>query len=69
MKHGVPGWLQEFAPTGYKIITDDPIMLRWKPAAGYAVFVRKAPAGRIVLGPPCMDVDNGMYFAFFAEAK
>ena len=37
---------------------------------GYLVFARKSPAGRIALGPPCMDVDsNAMYFAFFAEGK
>jgi hypothetical protein len=67
-QHGAPGWLQEFAPTGHKIETDDPLMTDAN--AGYLVFARKTPRGRIALGPPCMDVDsNAMYFAFFAEAK
>jgi hypothetical protein len=67
-RHGAPGWLQEFAPTGHRVETDDPLMADAK--AGYAVFARKAPAGRVTLGPPCMDVDsNSMYFAFFAEGK
>lgn len=67
-KHGTPSWLQEFAPTGHKLATDDPIMA--DAAASYLVFVRKTPAGRIALGPPGMDVDyNAMYFAFFAEAR
>lgn len=66
--HGMPSWLQEFAPTGHKFATDDPIMA--DAGASYLVFVRKAPAGRIALGPPGMDVDyNSMYFAFFAETK
>jgi hypothetical protein len=67
-EHGVPGWLQEFAPTGQRLTTDDPVMA--EEDAGYQVFVKKAPAGRIVLGPPCSWVrTNTMYFAFFAEAK
>jgi hypothetical protein len=67
-KHGVPAWLQEFAPTGHKLATDDPVMA--DAGVGYLVFVRKAPAGRIALGPPCLDIDtNAMYFVFFAEAK
>jgi hypothetical protein len=66
--HGTPSWLQEYAPTGHKCATNDPIMGRT--AAGYLIFVRQAPAGRIALGPPSMDVDlNSMYFAFFAEKK
>jgi hypothetical protein len=66
--HGVPSWLQEFAPTGRQLTTDDRDMARAN--AGYQVFVKKAPAGRIVLGPPCMDAStNAMYFAFFAEVK
>jgi hypothetical protein len=65
-EHGVPAWLQEFAPTGHKIKNDDPIMA---PAgARYDVFVRKTASGRIVLGAPSMDISlNSMYFAFFAE--
>lgn len=64
---GVPGWLQEFAPTGQKLRTDDPLMADAK--VGYLVFAKKVVAGRIALGPPCMDVDsNAMYFAFFAAA-
>jgi hypothetical protein len=67
-KHGVPSWLQEFAPTGHKLTTDDPIMAA--AGASFGVFVRKVPAGRIALGPPCLDVDtNAMYFTFFATAK
>jgi hypothetical protein len=68
-KHGTPSWLQEFAPTGHRLTTDDPIMAGWMPTAGYLVFVRTAAAGRIVLGPPGMDVDVSNYFAFFAETK
>ena len=64
--HGTPSWLREYAPTDYRLATDDPIMART--GAGYLVFVRKAPAGRITLGPPGMDVNyNSMYFAFFGE--
>jgi hypothetical protein len=67
-EHGVPGWLQEFAPTGHRLTTDDPVMAEMN--ASYQVFVKKASAGRIVLGPPCNWVrTNTMYFAFFAEAK
>jgi hypothetical protein len=67
-EHGVPSWLQEFAPTGHKVTTDDAIM--GMANAAFQVFVKKAPAGRIVLGPPCMWVrTNAMYFAFFAEAN
>lgn len=66
--HGTPSWLQEFAPTGHKLVTDDPIMAPL--SAGYLVFVRKTPAGRIALGPPGLSVStNSMYFAFFAEAE
>ena len=49
-KHGVPSWLQEFAPTGRKVVTDDPLMANV--GASYLVFVRKAPSGRIAFGPP-----------------
>ncbi|HEY2412749.1 MAG TPA: hypothetical protein VGI40_10930 [Pirellulaceae bacterium] len=67
-EYGAPGWLQDFAPTGHKLTTDNPIMNRTE--TGFLVFVKKFPAGRIVLGPPCMDADNNsMYFAFFAEGK
>ncbi len=59
--HGIPSWLQDFAPTGRQIVTD---------RANYPVFVKQAPAGRIALGPPCLNANsNAMYFAFFAEAK
>src|SRR4029077_11250231 len=61
---GIPGWLQEFAPTGHKLETDDPLMS--DAGVGYLVFARKAAPGRIALGPPCMDQAwNAMYFAFF----
>jgi hypothetical protein len=58
---GAPSWLQEFAPTGHEVATV---------RGDFRVFVKKAPAGRIALGPPCMDVNNSaMYFAFFATAQ
>jgi hypothetical protein len=63
-QHGVPSWLQEYVPTGHQLTTDHPSR------GNYRVFVKQAPAGRIVLGPPCMELRaNSMYFAFFAEAK
>lgn len=67
-QHGTPTWLEEFAPTGKTIATDDPIMAQTK--ATYLVFVRSVPAGLIALGSPGLDLrHNSMYFAFFAEAK
>jgi hypothetical protein len=67
-EHGVPAWLQEFAPTGHRLTSDDSVMAEAN--AGYQVFVKKVPAGRIALGPPCSWVrTNTMYFAFFATAK
>jgi len=67
-QQGTPGWLQEFAPTGEVIKTDDPLMAQT--GAGFLVFVRKAAGGRIVLGTPSMDAtSNSMYFAFFGETK
>src|SRR3954469_2005944 len=67
-QHGIPGWLQEYAPTGEQIKTDDPIMAQID--AQFLVFVRKSAGGRIVLGPPAMDTStNSMYFAFFGEQK
>src|SRR5262249_24679628 len=67
-QYGTPGWLQEYAPTGLTVTTDDPLMA--DAGVGYLVFARKAPAGAIVLGPPGMDVNaNAMYFAFFGEQK
>jgi hypothetical protein len=67
-QNGSPGWLQEFAPTGLKLETDDPAMAAAQ--IGYRLFARRVPAGRVVLGPPCMDVSlNAMYFALFAEAE
>jgi hypothetical protein len=61
-QHGVPSWLQEYAPAGHDVVTD---------RANFRVFVKQAPAGGISLGPPSLDVAAGdaMYFAFFAEAK
>jgi hypothetical protein len=58
-EHGTPAWLQEFAPTGHKLATDN---------ASYLVFVKKAAAGRIAFGPPCSS-SSSMYFAFFATDK
>jgi hypothetical protein len=66
-EHGVPAWLQEFTPTGHKLATDDFFMARDN--SSYRLFVKKAPAGRIVFGPPCMGEVMAMYFAFFATAK
>jgi len=67
-KHGTPAWLEEFMPTGHKLATDEPVMNQM--GASYLVFVKQVAAGRIALGPPCLDVDiNSMYFAFFAQAQ
>ncbi|HEY2415575.1 MAG TPA: hypothetical protein VGI40_25255 [Pirellulaceae bacterium] len=67
-QHGTPGWLSEYEPTGETIKTDEPVMAETD--AAYQVFVRKSGGGRIVLGPPGMDIRfNSMYFAFFGEAK
>lgn len=67
-QNGTPGWLQEYSPTGEQIKTDDPLMKVNENE--YKVFVRKSPGGRIVLGPPAMDIStNSMYFAFFGEEK
>jgi hypothetical protein len=63
--HGAPAWLQEFAPTGHKLTTDEPRMT--EDNASYLVFVKKSAAGRITFGPPCSSTT--MYFAFFASAK
>lgn len=63
---GTPIWMQEFAPTGEKIVTDDPVMK--ETSSGYLVFVKQCPSGRIVLGPCCANpFNNAMYFAFFAQ--
>jgi hypothetical protein len=62
-QHGVPSWLREFIPTEHRLMAGQ--------KTEFLVFVKQAPAGRIVLGPPCMDgedIDAG-YFAFFAGAK
>jgi hypothetical protein len=67
-QHGTPTWLQEYVPTGEQIKTDDPIMAQT--GAEFLVFVRNSAGGRIVLGPPAMDISlNAMYFAFFGEPK
>lgn len=64
---GIPSWMQDFAPTGDKILTDDPLMKATE--VGYLVFAKKCPAGRIVLGPCGADPKyNSMYFVFAAEA-
>jgi hypothetical protein len=66
MQHGTPGWLKEFVPTGETMKTDEPVMAEAN--AAYQIYVRPCAAGRIVLGPPSMDVQfNSMYFAFFGE--
>jgi hypothetical protein len=65
---GTPSWLEEYSPTGYAITTDEPLMA--DVGAVYRVFARKVSAGRVVLGPPCMDPDsNAMYFAFFGSPR
>jgi hypothetical protein len=67
-KHGTPAWLEEYRPTGHTLATNEPVMNQAR--AGYLVFVKQASAGRIVLGPPCVDAAyNAMYFAFFAQAQ
>jgi hypothetical protein len=67
-QHGTPAWLQEFAPTGYKLRTDEPRMAQDN--ASYLMFVKKVPAGRIAFGAPCCSNQaNTMYFALFATAK
>lgn len=64
---GTPTWMQDFAPTGDKIFTDDPLMKATE--TGYLIFVKKCPAGRIVLGPcGANPKSNSMYFIFVAEA-
>lgn len=63
--YGAPSWLREFADTGHRLTTDEPDMTAT--GDGYRVLVRRASAGRISLGPPCLL--GTMYFAFFAEAK
>jgi len=66
--YGAPSWLQEYAPTGLKLATDEPVMNQ--AGASFLVFVRKVPRGRVAFGPPSMDEDsNAMYFAFFGAAK
>jgi hypothetical protein len=66
-KHGTPAWLEEYRPTGHKLATDEPVMDQ--AGASYLVFVKQVAAGRIVLGPPCVDAAyNAMYFVFFGQA-
>jgi WD40 repeat protein/serine/threonine protein kinase len=62
-QQGAPSWLHEFTPTGHRIGAGQ--------NSEYLVFVKQAPAGRIVFGPPCMDGESGDagYFAFFSGAK
>jgi hypothetical protein len=60
-QHGAPSWLQEFAPSGHRLATEE---------INFKVFVKQAPAGRIVLGPSSANnAIDWMYFAFFAETK
>lgn len=67
-QQGAPSWMQEFAPTGDRIITDDPLMKAQE--KGFLVFVRTCPAGRIVLGPAGADPKfNSMYMVFAAAAE
>jgi hypothetical protein len=67
-QHGTPSWLLEYEPTGETMKSDEPVMT--EADAAYLLFVRKSAGGRIVLGPPSMDIQfNSMYFAFFGEAK
>jgi hypothetical protein len=65
---GSPAWLQGFAPTGHRLVTNDPISAQAN--SGYLVFVKKTAAGQIYFGPACMDPRvNSMYFAFFATDR
>lgn len=65
---GVPSWMEEFAPTGDRIQSDDPLMQAQ--GIGYLVFVRNCPLGRIVLGPCGADPKfNSMYLVFAGEAE
>ncbi len=66
--NGSPAWLKEFAPTGLRIVTDDPLMKQT--AAGFAVYAKQVSDDKIVLGPACCDpLWNAMYFAFFGSEK
>jgi hypothetical protein len=65
---GTPQWLDEYSPTGHALVTDEPLMA--DVGAVYRVFARRVPAGRVVLGPACMDPNNNaMYFAFFGAPR
>lgn len=67
-QQGVPSWMQEFTPTGDRILSDDPLMKAQ--GVGYLVFVRTCPPGRIVLGPCGADPKfNSMYLVFAGEAE
>jgi hypothetical protein len=64
---GMPSWLHEFAGTEFLIKCNDPLMAEAE--IGFRVLVRKVSAGRVVLGPPCMDSNmSALYFSFFAYA-
>jgi hypothetical protein len=65
---GAPTWMQDFAPTGDRILSDDPLMKAQ--GLGYLVFVRQCLPGRIVLGPCGADPKyNSMYMVFAGEAE
>ena len=64
-KDGTPEWIDEFSPTGYRIVTDDPTMQEERI---YQIAARKVAANQIKLGPPWNhsqeDTSYSMYFAF-----
>jgi hypothetical protein len=67
-RFGTPNWMRGFAPTGLRVVTDDPIMKQT--SSGFAVFAKKAPKGELVLGPSsCNPYKDAMYFAFFGTAE
>ncbi len=65
---GAPAWMQDFVPTGDRILSNDPLMKAQE--LGYLVFVRQCLPGRIVLGPCGADPKyNSMYMVFAGEAE
>lgn len=65
---GTPGWLKEYSPTEYRIVTDDPIMAASQ--SGFQIYAKKVLPGKFTLGAPGLEVRyHSMYFAFFGEEK
>ena len=69
-KDGTPEWVQDFGPTGYRIVTDDPTM---REERVYQIAARKVAASQIKLGPPWNhpqeDTSYSMYFAFVGSGE